>query len=576
MNPTRVFWRVAAALALSLSMGAAGSAPSSQEGSAQGSQAVSPQRSRADAQAFIDEATRKYNAGLTNSSRPGQTIVPAAGPNWAADLDTWVEYTFPASSGASCMNGTPYRMYYKVSSDAGMRDKVLVDFEGGGACWDFQSCRPDAETGAANPDGLPSGYIQGDGIVSKTALLLTSPVLEGNTFLVEAAARLLFGRGSGKLDDGWWGRLWQTTTAPETQKWTKVVFPYCTGDVSAGASFRSFNDPAAPDDATKTKYVNFNGLNNVRAAMKFLQDNKFTQSLSDRGYLQQLLVYGGSAGGYSAQFNYPMIRQALAGEKTRVALLNDSGPLLTAPVYGSGEIISPADLEKTPAAKFWQLASHTWGFFQQPLAADLRVPGHPEYAEQASGVIARWEKTTGKKVNITKAAGGDTGSFSTVLSNRYPNDRFGLTSFQQDQVISRFFFIGAQNAEVAGLEGSALRDAKLKLFQKEMDLVRGNLGPLPNFGYYMPWSRYLVIGSHVTTALTFAGTETSRAANMRDDGGRIQPAFDGDVGHFLNNLLSTNSLEAEPVLKEVGPEKAEPLNLAGVAGWLLSLFNVFG
>lgn len=103
-----------------------------------------------------------------------------------------------------------------------------------------------------------------------------------------------------------------------------------------------------------------------------------------------------------------------------------------------------------------------------------------------------------------------------------------------------------------------------------------NLGPLPNFGYYMPWSRYLVIGSHVTTALTFAGTETSRAANMRDDGGRIQPAFDGDVRHFLNNLLSTNSLEAEPVLKEVGPEKAEPLNLAGVAGWLLSLFNVFG
>ncbi|SFP61022.1 pectin acetylesterase-family hydrolase [Variovorax sp. 770b2] len=569
MNPTRVFWSVAAALALSLSMGAASSAPPpAQEGATQSS--------RADAQAFIDEATRKYNAGLVNSAKPGQAIVPAAGPNWSADLDTWVEYTFPASSGASCMNGTPYRMYYKVSSDAGMRDKVLVDFEGGGACWNFDSCRPGADLGAANPDGLPSGYIQGNGIVSNTAPQLISPVLEGNTFLVEAAARLLFGRGSGKLDDGWWGRLWQTTTAPETQKWTKVVFPYCTGDVSAGASFRSFNDPAAPDDATKTKYVNFNGLNNVRAAMRFLQDNKFTQSLSDKGYLQQLLVYGGSAGGYSAQFNYPMIRQALAGEKTRVALLNDSGPLLTAPVYNAGETISPADLEKTPAAKFWQLAAHTWGFFQQPLAADIRVPGHPEYAEQASGVIARWEKTTGKKLNITKATGGDTGSFSTLLSRRYPDDRFGLASFQQDQVISRFFFVGAQNAEVAGLEGSALRDAKLELFHKELDLVRANLGPLPNFGYYMPWSRYLVIGSHVTTALTFAGTETSRAANMRDDGGRIQPAFDGDVGHFLNNLLSANSLEAEPVLKEVGPEKAEPLNLAGVAGWLLSLFNVFG
>ncbi|MCY1205388.1 Pectinacetylesterase [compost metagenome] len=574
MKQVRVLWKIAAALAVSLSVAAASSASTPEQESS--APTLSAQRSRADAQAFIDEATRKYNAGLTTSSKPGQTIVPAAGPNWSADLDTWVEYTFPASSGASCMNGTPYRMYYKVSSDAGMRDKVLVDFEGGGACWDFESCRPDAATGAANPDGLPSGYIQGDGIVSNTAVLLTSPVLEGNTFLVEAAARLLFGRGSGKLDDGWWGRLWQTTTAPETQKWTKLVFPYCTGDVSAGASFRAFDDPAAPGDTTKTKYVNFNGLNNVRAAMKFLQDHKFTQSLSQRGYLQQLLVYGGSAGGYSAQFNYPMIRQALAGDRTRVALLNDSGPMLTAPVYNTGETISADDLEKTPAAKFWQLASHTWGFFQQPLAADLRVPGHPEYAEQASGLIARWEKTTGKKLDITKTTGGTTGNFSKVLSQRYPVDRFGLSSFQQDQVISRFFFIGPQNAEVVGLEGSALRDAKLKLFRKELDLVRADLGPLPNFGYYMPWSRYLVIGSHVTTALTFAGTETSRAANMRDDGGRIQPAFDGDVGHFLNNLLSVNSLDTEPVLKEVGPEKAESLNLAGIAGWLLALFNVFG
>lgn len=534
------------------------------------------QSSRADVQAFIEQATRKFNEGLQYSSKPGQTIVPRTGPLWSADLDKWVEYTFPAASGASCMNGTPYRMYYKISSDASNRDKVLVDFEGGGACWDFESCKPTSTLGAVNPDGIPSGYIQGDGVLSKTTALLTSPVFEGNTLLVEAAARLLYGRGSGTLDDGWWARLSQTTTVPETQKWSKLVFPYCTGDVTAGARLKIFPDPQAPNDITKAKYVNFNGLNNVRAAMSWLRQNKFSESLSPSGYLRQLLVYGGSAGGYAAQFNYPMIRQALASNKTRAALLNDAGTILVAPFYKEGEAIAPSDLEKTPAVKFWAMVSEAWGFFQLPTNADRSVQTHPEFAEQASGLIARWENVTGRKVNVAKGSGGDSSSFSKVLSQAYPLDRFGFATFQQDQTISSFFFVGAHNAELAGLTGSELRDAKLKLFRKELDLTRAALGPLPNFGYYMPWSRYFVIGSHVVTAITFAGTEITRAENIRDDGGRLRPAFDGDVGHFLNNLLSANGLDTEPILKEVGAEKPESPNLAGISGWLLSLFNIFG
>jgi hypothetical protein len=159
---------------------------------------------------------------------------------WTADLDTWVEYTFPASSGASCMNGTPYRMYYKIASEASMRDKVLVDFEGGGACWDFESCKPDAKLGAANPDGLPSGYIQGDGILTKTTLFLTSPVLDGNTFLTDSAAYFIFGRGSGTLDNRSWWNLPKITSQPETQRWTKLVFPYCTGRRQRGRELQGF------------------------------------------------------------------------------------------------------------------------------------------------------------------------------------------------------------------------------------------------------------------------------------------------------------------------------------------------
>lgn len=562
MHRTRTLWRLAAALAFMLSMATAGAAP-----------AATPQvqKSRADAQAFIDESTAKYNAGLKSSSKPGQTIVPAAGPVWTADLDTWVEYTFPASSGASCMNGTPYRMYYKIASEASMRDKVLVDFEGGGACWDFDSCKPGSKLGASNPDGLASGYIQGDGILTKTATALTSPVLDGNTFLTNAAAYFVFGRGTGTLDNRSWWNFPKFTSQPETQRWTKLVFPYCTGDVNSGASFRVFEDPSNPQNSKK---ANFNGLNNVRAAMAFLRQNKFAESLSSRKSIQQLLVYGASAGGYSSLANYPMIREALAGDKTRVAMFDDSGPILPAPIYKQGEEILASDLDKTPAVKFWQKVTDAWGWFQQPTAADAKTPGHPEYAEQAKGLVARWEKATGEKVELLKSRGGDTGNLNKVLSKRYAQDRFGLGSFQQDQVISSFAFVGGQNAEVVGLTGDAFREAKMKLFTKEMNLVRAELGPLPNYGYYMPWSRYVLLGSHVTTALTFAGTDIWRASNQRDDGGRIAPEFNGDVGFFLNNLVSTESLASLPVLKEVGAP-GESFSVGSLIGTVLSWFRVF-
>lgn len=556
MHLTRTFRRLAAALAFLLSMIATGAAPAAQA-------------NRADAQAFIDEATAKYNAALSSSYKPGQAVVPAAGPMWTADLDVWVEYTFPASSGASCGNGTPYRMYYKIASEASMRDKVLVDFEGGGACWDHESCKPGSALSASNLDGLPSGYIQGNGIVSKTALSLTSPMLDGNTILAEALAHAAFGRGSGTLDNRSWGNPLKFTSQPETQRWTKLVFPYCTGDVGAGASFQVFEDPGNPQN---TKAFNFNGLNNVRAAMEFLRKNKFAESLSSKRSIQQLLVHGFSAGGYSALANYPMIREALAGDSTRSALFSDSSPVLPGPIYKPGEDILASDLEKTPAVKFWQKSAHVWGWFQQPTGDDLSAPGHPEYAEQAKGLVARWQKATGEKVELLKSRGGDASNLYRVLSKRYAQDRLGLSSFQRDRVISSFAFVGGQNAEVVGLTGGALRDAKLKLFTKEMDLVRAGLGPLPNYGYYMPWSRDLT-GSHGTTPFTFAGTDISRPGNLRDDGGRIAPEFNGDIGFFLNNLISAQSPASLPVLKEVGAPGETP-SIASALSTVLGWFNV--
>ena len=49
----------------------------------------------------------------------------------------WETVELPASSGASCGNGTPYRFFVNRTP---FTSKTVVIFEGGGACWDQNAC----------------------------------------------------------------------------------------------------------------------------------------------------------------------------------------------------------------------------------------------------------------------------------------------------------------------------------------------------------------------------------------------------------------------------------------------------
>ena len=68
----------------------------------------------------------------------------------------WDMVELPASSGASCGNGTPYRIF--VNRTPFTRDTVVM-YEGGGACWDQQSCLGIGHLSASNPDGIPPNYL---------------------------------------------------------------------------------------------------------------------------------------------------------------------------------------------------------------------------------------------------------------------------------------------------------------------------------------------------------------------------------------------------------------------------------
>jgi len=68
----------------------------------------------------------------------------------------WETVELPASSGASCGNGTPYRFFVNRTP---FTSKTVVMFEGGGACWDQGACKGGTLLDAVNPDGIPTNYM---------------------------------------------------------------------------------------------------------------------------------------------------------------------------------------------------------------------------------------------------------------------------------------------------------------------------------------------------------------------------------------------------------------------------------
>jgi hypothetical protein len=183
----------------------------------------------------------------------------------SADYFRWEMVELPASSGAACGNGTPYRFF--VNRTPLSRDLVLV-YEGGGACWDQKACLGEGSLGAANPDGIPPDYMQQ---LNTAAFGLVTPFSSRN----------------------------DPFQAVQTQSWNIVYLPYCTGDVHSGSKIRSYND--AYPDTPRVQY--HQGQANIRGAAQWLRDSL--------GRPNKLLLTGFSAGGVGSTVTYDLVRTAL-------------------------------------------------------------------------------------------------------------------------------------------------------------------------------------------------------------------------------------------------------------------------
>jgi hypothetical protein len=191
--------------------------------------------------------------------------------------DTWIKVEPP---GIVCGNNTPYKFFVNYSDK---RDNLVVVYEPGGACWDYDSCAGrNGIRGAANPDGIPDDHWE--------LAQFISPFLS-------------------RFDD----------TNP-ARDWNMVYMPYCTGDVHTGAATVVYAGGGTVPDLE----FHHDGHAATLAAVAWIDEN-FT-------HVPKFLATGCSAGGVGSIVNYRFLRNGVhAIEKGY--LLDDSGPVFPSSGY---------------------------------------------------------------------------------------------------------------------------------------------------------------------------------------------------------------------------------------------------
>lgn len=182
--------------------------------------------------------------------------------------DAWTEVR--PGGAARCADGSPYAFFVRPGSANGL----VVNFMGGGACWNASTCHRPWAAGASEP-----GFYLGR--VHLSAGVLSDP---------SSAVGL---------------HAWNTPANPVAD-WHQVYLPYCTGDLHLGDATVVY-----ADDLT----VHHRGAANVRAALGWVAD-RFASP-------DHLFVTGCSAGAYASIFWTPLLRSTYPA--ARMAQLADSG-----------------------------------------------------------------------------------------------------------------------------------------------------------------------------------------------------------------------------------------------------------
>lgn len=198
----------------------------------------------------------------------------------------WEKVALP---GTKCGNGSQYKFFVYKSPVA--TQNLLFFFEGGGACWDYDTCSGRAGViGAANPNGIADDYM------TQFTAKYVSPIVNG-------------------ADPG---LPFRSRTDLVTKNWNIVYMPYCTGDVHVGNNVVTYPDTTGGQPPLTWYH---SGYTNTLAAINYTK-TRFPS-------VQKLLVTGYSAGGTATSAAYYFVRKGL--NPARGYFVNDSGPIYLAP-----------------------------------------------------------------------------------------------------------------------------------------------------------------------------------------------------------------------------------------------------
>lgn len=214
----------------------------------------------------------------TDGNGVERLIAPScsAGPVCAPD---------PATGKPVCRLGEKqFSFYFKP----GKSKKLLVYFDGGGACWDSNTCI----TGALTP--LPA-YV---------------PELRPNN------------------NPATMGGLFDLVNPDNPYRdWSMAVIPYCTGDVHWGSKDTAYTDYTGAVTGTPGGQVTIHhrGFDNFLYVRSWLQKRygKNARHEGNEEGLKKLLVTGSSAGAYGAVLDFPHLR--LAFPEAKAYVLADGG-----------------------------------------------------------------------------------------------------------------------------------------------------------------------------------------------------------------------------------------------------------
>jgi len=191
-------------------------------------------------------------------------------------------------AGTKCSDGSQYKFWVHDSPSS---RNLLIMYEGGGACWDYESCSGALGLlGASNPNGLADDYI------TQQKARYVSPLVNG-------------------ADPGFPLRA---KTDIATNDWDVAYMPYCTGDVHVGNNVVTYDDPSGVNPPVNFHHM---GYHNSTQALAFLK-GRFSR-------INKMLITGFSAGGVASGALYNEARTTLKPKKG--FMLNDSGPLFPAP-----------------------------------------------------------------------------------------------------------------------------------------------------------------------------------------------------------------------------------------------------